>query len=70
MKVRAKVDGFFNGHRVRAGTTFELPEGKKLGAWMEVVEDKAKAKAEAKAETKPKADAKPKAEAKEETPLV
>lgn len=34
MKVRALKEGFFNNHRIKAGTIFDLPENMKMGAWM------------------------------------
>lgn len=41
MRVRAKLAGFYNGRRIRAGTTFDLNAGEKPARWMEVVKTKA-----------------------------
>jgi hypothetical protein len=38
VKVRAVRDGFFDGIRRRAGSTFDVPDKFKLGSWMETVE--------------------------------
>jgi hypothetical protein len=43
MRVIAKTDGFHDGHRVRKGEVFEIPESMKPGKWMEAVADKPKA---------------------------
>lgn len=45
--VKAKLVGFRNGVRVRPGTVFEWPEGKKLAKWVELHKPAAAPKAAA-----------------------
>ncbi len=37
VEVRARLDGFYKGSRIRAGSTFFVADGTKLGKWMEPV---------------------------------
>lgn len=52
MLVRALTDGFF-GTRRRAGTVFDIPDGTKLGRWMEKVKGVKAPLAEPKADATP-----------------
>jgi len=36
-QVRAKIQGFYNGKRIRPGEVFELDSGDPLGKWMTIV---------------------------------
>jgi hypothetical protein len=54
IKVTSTLTCFFHGRRYRPGEQFELPDGVKPAASMQVVDDKAPAKPKA---AKPKADA-------------
>jgi len=36
-QVRAKIQGFYNGKRIRPGEVFDLDPGDPLGKWMELV---------------------------------